>query len=450
MEAIVRIERIEIQGVKNVENGHIDFLEYSSIKKGIFNEFKSTTGIYGQNGSGKTTALETISIIKSILEGNKIRDDIQQYINIDTDSAKILIDFYISFGSENHSLVYYECEISKDDIIKEKLSLKKYNFEEKEWNNKITLFEYDNQNISPKTLTSLLSNDALIELKVIKSIKLGYSIIFNENSMKVFEKELNDKFNNFVMLIKALNIYAQAHLIVINNNHIGSSGLFDLIPINIYLGENNIVHTGEMIFSLKGSNEIPINIYPLVEKYISQIDVVLHSIVPTLNLKIINKKSILTREGKEGYSFDIVSFRNNKTIPLEYESEGIKRIISITCALIAAYNNRSVGLFVDELDSGIFEYLLGELIEIFDESAKGQLVFTSHNLRALEKLDYKSIVFTTTNPNNRFMRLKGVKTNNNLRDLYFSNILLGGQNESLYDETANYEIKRAFRKAGKI
>ena len=38
-----------------------------------------------------------------------------------------------------------------------------------------------------------------------------------------------------------------------------------------------------------------------------------------------------------------------------------------------------------------FEYMLGELLDIFEKSVKGQLIFTSHNLRALEMLDKKSI-----------------------------------------------------------
>ena len=36
---------------------------------------------------------------------------------------------------------------------------------------------------------------------------------------------------------------------------------------------------------------------------------------------------------------------------------------------------------IDELDSGIYEYLLGECLEVMQDKAKGQLIFTSHNLR---------------------------------------------------------------------
>ena len=75
-------------------------------------------------------------------------------------------------------------------------------------------------------------------------------------------------------------------------------------------------------------------------------------------------------------------------------------------------------------------------------------IFTSHNLRALEKLSYKSIIVTTANTNNRYIQLTGIKSNNNVRDYYYTNILLGGQCEPIYEETKNFKIKRAFRKAG--
>ncbi len=87
------------------------------------------------------------------------------------------------------------------------------------------------------------------------------------------------------------------------------------------------------------------------------------------------------------------------------------------------------------------EYLLGELIEIIYESAKEQFIFTSHNLRVLEKLPYKSIILTTINPKNRYIRFNGVKPNNNIRDFYYTSIMLGGQKETLYNETKIIRLK---------
>ena len=53
------------------------------------------------------------------------------------------------------------------------------------------------------------------------------------------------------------------------------------------------------------------------------------------------------------------------SIPLKYESEGIVKIVSFLNVLICVYNNPSMCLVIDELDSGVFEYLLGELLAVF-------------------------------------------------------------------------------------
>ena len=112
------------------------------------------------------------------------------------------------------------------------------------------------------------------------------------------------------------------------------------------------------------------------------------------------------------------------------------------------YNNEKICVIIDEMDSGIFEFLLGELLSVLKEKGKGQLIFTSHNLRALEVLDKSDIVFTTVNPDNRYIKLRNVKKSNNLRDFYLREIFLGGQNEEIYNKTKSYAISRAFRKAG--
>ena len=98
---------------------------------------------------------------------------------------------------------------------------------------------------------------------------------------------------------------------------------------------------------------------------------------------------------------------------------------------------------------GIFEILLGSLLQISQESGKGQLIFTSHNLRPLEVLNDENIIFTTTNPKNRYINLKGIREDNNLRDTYIRALKLGGQDESLSTEFKESHIRIALRKAGK-
>ena len=157
-----------------------------------------------------------------------------------------------------------------------------------------------------------------------------------------------------------------------------------------------------------------------------------------------------TKNGKEMIRIQLLSIKKDIKIPLKYESEGIKKIISILSTLISMFNNPSICLIVDELDAGIFEYLLGELLKIIEQEGKGQFIFTSHNLRALEMLEKESLVFSTANPQNRFIRITNIKSNNNLRNVYLRGVDLGGLNECIYEETNSFEIAHAFRKAGDI
>ena len=51
---------------------------------------------------------------------------------------------------------------------------------------------------------------------------------------------------------------------------------------------------------------------------------------------------------------------------------------------------------------------VGELLGELQKEMKGQLIFTSHNLRVLEKLDYKNIICSTINLKNCYINLTGV------------------------------------------
>jgi AAA15 family ATPase/GTPase len=149
-------------------------------------------------------------------------------------------------------------------------------------------------------------------------------------------------------------------------------------------------------------------------------------------------------DGATGERIEIVSTRDGVTVPLRAESDGIKKLVAILILLIDVYSQPGACVAVDELDSGIFEFLLGELLQVLEEHGRGQLIFTAHNLRPLETLDKTSLVFTTTNPNNRYVTFKGSKTTNNLRSQYLRAINLGGQPETIYEATSKFEIDSAF------
>lgn len=103
------------------------------------------------------------------------------------------------------------------------------------------------------------------------------------------------------------------------------------------------------------------------QKVIANMNIVLEQLVPGLTIGVVNLGEQLLENGAKANRIQLVSLKNKKAIPLRFESEGIKTIISVLQLLIVVYNQPSITVAIDELDAGIFEYLLGELLRIISE-----------------------------------------------------------------------------------
>ena len=465
MESIITLNKINIKNLKNVYNGSITFNKESKRET-----LKHVTGIYGQNGSGKTSIIDSLVLLKELLLGRKLSNDFIYLISANKEDMILDFEFLMGLNDENYK-IFYEVEISKveenlndrdDDndkenplikITKEKISYSKLDNEK--WTRKCDIlnYEYENKKIPftpKKTYEEMVSKkkDNELDLKFQKefSKRLCKSYIFNNDNIKIFEQTLTGE-SELVKIIKDMQYFARYNLFIVENDETGVINTFGIMPFSFRIEDQDGISTGVIAIKLFDVTTIGKQKLDTLNKIISQINIVVGSIVPDLSIKLKNYGLEILSDGKEGYRVELLSNRGQIEIPLKYESDGIKKIISILSALIAMYNNEQILLAVDELDAGVFEYLLGEILDVIKDNCKGQFIFTSHNLRALEKLDKDSIVFTTTNPENRYIKFTSVKNTNNLRDFYLRGILLGGQKEEIYNGTNKAYISRAFRKA---
>ena len=455
----VRIVSIMLQNFKNVVFGNIHLENSQGANK------TSVIGLYGQNGSGKTALIDAIELLKYTLCGMSVPDKFADYININADSAALSFDFRIKTTLGFHTITYkFDITAVPDDTAqnsnstswnRKKIMIKNEQIKcpiLTEKGNRIgCLIDTNGGNVFlPKNKMLLLTgkiND--IDMLVAKKVAAvsSRSFIFSRELLTVIfsrEAEMNMlELNFYVSILKSLVRFGNYNLFIVNTLNSG------LISLN---AQPLIFKYGTEIKTLMLLNEAPMLIRhkdkELAQSVINSINIVLKQIVPGLTIGISEIGTQLMDNGEPGDLIQLMS-RNNR-ITLKNESEGIKKIISILHLLIAVYNNPSITVAIDELDNGIFEYLLGELLRIISEKGKGQLIFTSHNLRPLETLDKNFVVFTTTNPKKRYVRMKNVKCNNNLRDFYYRDIMLGEQTEELYNAANNAEIAFAFREAGQI
>jgi len=454
-ETIIRIQSIELAGFKNIQKGIIDLSGYR--KKNYYNGKSDIVGIYGQNGSGKTTIIEAFKLFKTIASGEKLPDDIENYIHELEEKATLKFIFYIEIKNQK-LLVYYELSLRRKEagaeLYNEKLSYSQINEDDKKRRTDIIEYVIESKDtyILPKArYNELVRNNKENEfnLEVCKrlSIKEKTSFIFNDSLEEIFKN--NATSSDYFNVINAIKHFARVNLFVITNEHSATISL-NFMPLSFRMENEEGVTSGDIAINLLGASSIDKKRYDIAVRIIKQLNVVLGTIIPNLQLEINSLGNELSKNGEEVIRIQLISIKKDIKIPLKYESEGIKKIISILSTLISMFNNPSICLIVDELDAGIFEYLLGELLKIIEQEGKGQFIFTSHNLRALEMLDKESLVFSTANPQNRFIRITNIKSNNNLRNVYLRGVDLGGLNECIYEETNSFEIAHAFRKAGDV
>lgn len=461
----VRIESIEIKNFKNVGYGYLNF----DNSKNDYNS--SILGLYGQNGSGKTALIDAIELLRLALCGKPVPAYFADYINVDSEYASVKYGLSVKNLNENGIYtVFYEVYLRCDTKDTEQNTQQQTD----SYGHKTTLFgevlsyayESDEKKIRLSTIIDTRTDENVVFIPKVKyneiigkgkgtatSLMVAKQLSNTTSRSFIFSKELLSKIRQnckdrcHLFLIESLVLFGNNDLFVIDTQN---SGLISMntLPLSFNYIESGKASIGNILVRLDAPSLIPEDALSVVHKVICNMNIVLEQLVPGLTIGIKNLGTQLFPDGRTGHRIQLVSNKNSKEIPLQYESEGIKKLISVLQLLIVVYNNSSMTVAIDELDSGIFEYLLGEILRIISEKGKGQLIFTSHNLRPLETLDKRFIAFTTTNPNNRYIRMSNVKTSNNLRDLYYRNIILDEQSESIYDSTNNSEIALAFKEAG--
>lgn len=462
----VRLTRIEITDFKNVEHG---ILSFENTRKSYS---ASILGLYGQNGSGKTALIDALSLLKYALTGQSLPANFVDFVNVNAAYAKVKYTFQIiNHETEGSYDVHYELCIRKE-ADESGPNIEQNHYEPIQYKaaifNEVLACAYQDAEIKHKLQSVVDTRTEEVFVPVSKyNVLVGHgaktaatllagkqmagllskSFVFSTTLLNVLRQNCKEKL--YLDLFESLIWFGNYELFVINTAHTGLITM-NTLPLTFQYKEESRSSAGSVMIHLNASSLIPREAFETVEKVVRNMNGVLMQLLPGLTIGVKNLGTEMFPTGDAGIKIQLVSRKNSKDIPLQYESEGIKKIVSVLQLLIAVYNQPSITVAIDELDSGVFEYLLGELLRIISEKGKGQLIFTSHNLRPLETLDKGFIAFTTSNPRNRYIRFANIKTHHNLRDFYYRDIVLGEQNESVYEPTDNYEIALAFREAGEL
>lgn len=437
----MKIKAIEIENFKNIDNARIEFRS-------------NLAGIYGPNGTGKTAVIEAVDILAKYFDIRKpqqISDELKTKISLlikkGKENCQISIEFeaeeleykiLVRFGKDKSGIIY---TIKEEVLKREKEKRRRY-----------------------KSLISILNDETTIIPEIYISNKNMNTKLQDEvylpNSLKF--KELYREFNNFNSLLGALlkiyleieklpnffvNVIEEFEKIALTLNKILVITLKEqayynldlLIPLSVH---NSKLH-GMLVVNYKQGGTIYDEEVALeLENIIKYMNNIFQIIVPKGEL-VLEKTVERLEDGKKKIGIKILVKREGIVEPLllERESTGIIKLVSLLSAFIYFIQDKNAIILIDELDIHIFEYLLANFLEKISKYAKGQLIFTGHNLFLLERLDKDSIIISTksgesivytylknvsktTNLRQKYIRSQGVWTEENIEPLFLNSSAL--------------------------
>ena len=349
------------------------------------NDILPIISIYGPNGGGKTSFIESFNILKGIvINGNLINGKIFSFLKNQNKPSEN-IEWEVEFIDKDKSIYKYKLDFNKEitfeSLYKNKDLIFERNKDKVRFCHDIPAENIKKENISRKS-----------------SILLFLDSLFNNRDIAIVMSEF-----------KKINYLDTSTDITINQN-------FGLPVLNV--GSVDFLEKEKEKF-LKIFKDLGINIIDL-EFHKNDID-------PNMINIFTVKKS---------------NFGDNFKIGLGAESKGTRKLIHLMTYFIKGLHNKET-FIIDELDSALHTSLLKYIIKLFnsEKSNKGsQLIYTSHDMPTLNKENFRrdQIYFCAINESyfSNVISLKDIGARND--DSYSKKYLQGNYG---FDPYIDYSLK---------
>ena len=357
MEEIIRLTKIEIKELKNVSNGIIDFKE-------------KITGIYGQNGSGKTALVDAMNILKSILCGKNL-DFAYELISVNSEFAELNFHFDVIISEKKYKVIL-EVILSKLIVTSEegekirKVTLKKeiikYSECSSDKNNrkKILIGTTEKEVLKNNNNFKELVSKYEVDLKVSKKLSEtnSTSFLFNPLLIELLDKVGAKESQNFINVFRKFGLI---DLIVITNENLGAINLNTIFPLTVKTNRSvgNFIITDQNIV-------IEESLCDEVHKIINQINIVLNSIIPNMSLELFEKNKEFVENDKIANS----SPSKYSKIPESNSSITKHTLLSLYVAIKALNIETIFFIPADSFLKGIF------LLSLIDINCKTTLILS--------------------------------------------------------------------------
>lgn len=96
---MIRFERVALRHFKNIDQGEISFPHTDDLE----NSLPSIIGIYGQNGSGKSSVVEAFALLQRLMSGSSLPSQAADFFQPGADSYKIELQIRLTDADDASS-----------------------------------------------------------------------------------------------------------------------------------------------------------------------------------------------------------------------------------------------------------------------------------------------------------------------------------------------------------
>lgn len=386
--------KMSVVGIKNI-NKEIELNFYkNTITKNFDVSNSHVKAIYGSNGAGKTGIVYAVDIYKNLVLDSK-------YLTVC--NANGSLDCLINQNTQEFKInMIFLCSIkeSENKIFSHFIRIKKLNNEFKIVEEKLSELSGANLNSTQKysTIYHIIDGKIVDLIKKFKNVKELEMSTMNLLTLQSFacagvrpyvlnnskiSKADKDLFGPAILLINF--VFSITVVLQGTDKFIDYNYMFEQISTFITQHESsnneaiqsNVFHGKKL--SYLDSERVHKSEFGEYEKYIYNL---------SLFIKVFNedlgKIEIKKDENGDYYECENIMVYKNKRISEKYESTGIKKLIDLYAALCDLDEGKIV--FIDEFDANIHDVLLEKLVQYAMQYAKGQLIFTTHNLGPMDVL----------------------------------------------------------------
>lgn len=418
----MKVTGIELTNFRSIRHLSMD------LTNGI-KHIKKIVAIYGENGAGKSTIIDTfknlclsirtldnlgdfIKLRENIIEQNKIKNFDPSLI-LERSKSDMFTNIHDVFKN-SHTLniegdttvKYYFCLNGKEGFYQLTFSRGNELIEEKMYHivkkNRGILF--DLQKDKKIAFNSKIIKDQNLREEIINRINRYWgqhtllSIIFNEiknNNSKFIKDNVKDNILSFINSIAQMSFYQHSvrSEMIVSSQHIQGHNI-----------ENGSI-------PLEGESHLKM-IEDILNMFISSS----YSDV----LKVFYEKSKNDKEIRYKLIFRKKISGNITDIPVRLESGGTRRLIRILPLLIDAIKGHVV--IIDEIDNGIHDLLISQILKSISKTIKGQLIFTTHNTQLMNSINSSNVFILNTSRNGQkevySLDEFGTRPTNNISKMY--------------------------------